>query len=62
MNCTNWNPPAAAGPMTLSWNRENTVLTAGQSISATISLNVSPTIDSSITNFSFNIIITGEQS
>ncbi|MCW4024095.1 MAG: hypothetical protein NWF01_03555 [Candidatus Bathyarchaeota archaeon] len=62
MNCTDWTPEAAAGPMTLGWNRENTALTAGQSISATISLNVSPIIDSSITNFSFNIIITGEQS
>jgi hypothetical protein len=61
MNATNWNPVTAEGPMTMSWNCENTVLQANQSIEATITLNVSPTIDPSITNFSFNIVITGRQ-
>jgi hypothetical protein len=62
MNCTNWNPEGADGPITLTWDRENTALTESQSISAAITLDVSATIDPSITSFSFDIIIIGAQS
>jgi hypothetical protein len=61
MNATNWTPASAEGPLTIGWNQENTLLEANQSVSATISLNVSPIVDPGITNFSFNIIITGKQ-
>ena len=59
MATSGWNPSNANGPITLGWNREGTVLNASQSINATLTLTVSPTIDSSITDFSFNITITG---
>jgi hypothetical protein len=61
LSATNWLPVSAAGPLTVGWNRENTVLAANQSVEATISLTVSPTVDPSITNFSFNIVVTGNQ-
>ena len=59
MTTSGWNPTSADGPIALSWNRESTTLTAGQSISATLTLTISSSISSSITNFSFNIVITG---
>ncbi len=59
MTTSGWNPSSANGPITLSWNREGTVLNASQSINATLTLTISPSINSSITNFSFNITITG---
>ena len=59
MATAGWNPSNANGPITLSWNRGGVVLNATQSISATLTLTVSPSIDSSITTFSFNITITG---
>jgi hypothetical protein len=58
MTKTNWSPSSANGPITLSWNRENTALNAGQATTATLTLSVSQSI-SGITNFSFNIVITG---
>ncbi len=59
MTTNGWNPTSANGPVALSWNRESTVLNAGQSTNATLTLTVSSSINSSITTFSFNIIITG---
>ena len=60
MTTTNWNPASANGPITITWNRENTILSPGQSTSATITLTVSPSI-SDVTNFSVQISITGTQ-
>jgi hypothetical protein len=62
MATTDWNPSDADGPITLGWNREGAVLNASQSINATLTLSVSPSINSSITTFSFNITITGTES
>jgi hypothetical protein len=59
LTTANWNPSSANGPIALSWNKESTVLNAGQSTSATMTLTVSSSISSSITDFSFNIIVTG---
>ena len=59
MATANWNPSSANGPIVISWNRDGTSLNAGASISATLTLTVSSSISSSITNFSFDIIITG---
>jgi len=61
MTTSNWNPTNANGPIALSWNREATVLSAGQNTTVTLTLTVSSSISSSITNFSFNIVITGTE-
>jgi hypothetical protein len=59
MTTSGWNPSAADGPITLTWNREAYSLAAGASVSATLTLAVSSSISSSITSFSFNVAITG---
>jgi hypothetical protein len=59
MTTSGWNPSAANGPITLTWNRNSYTLNAGASISATLTLSVSPSISNSITEFGFNIIIAG---
>lgn len=58
MTTDSWNPIEANGPITLTWNQENTVLNAGEVVKATLTLNVAANI-SGINDFSFNIIITG---
>ena len=55
---TNWNPSTADGPLTLTWNRESTVLAANQVSTATLTLTVSSTA-SGITTFSVDIVISG---
>ena len=55
-----WNPENANGPITLNWNRVGTTLASNQSIDATLTLSVSSSI-SGITNFGFDIIITGTE-
>lgn len=59
MTTSNWNPTAAEGPITLTWNRDNYSLDPGDSVSATLTLSVSSSISSSISSFSFKITITG---
>jgi hypothetical protein len=59
MTTTGWNPTNANGPIALSWNRESYALNANQSISAVLTLTVSSSINSSITTFNFNTVITG---
>jgi len=58
MTKANWSPTSANGPVTLTWNRETTTLSAGQSTSAALVLSVSSSI-SGITTFGVNIVITG---
>lgn len=58
MTKTGWNPAGADGPITVTWNKEGTALSAGQSTAATLTLTVSSGI-SGITTFSVNIVITG---
>ncbi len=60
MTTGSWVPTAANSVLTLTWNRQNRVLNAGDSIAATLTLTVSSS-PGSITNFSFNIIITGNE-
>ena len=55
-----WVPTNANSSITLTWNRANYILNAGQSIDAILTLNVSSTT-SGITNFSFNTVITGTE-
>jgi hypothetical protein len=60
MTISNWNPPSANSSLTLSWNLENSVLNAGQSIPATLTLTVASS-PGSLTNFSCSITFTGTQ-
>jgi hypothetical protein len=55
-----WNPASASNYLTFNWNRDNYVLNAGTSVSALLTLSVSSSV-TGITNFSFNITITGTQ-
>jgi hypothetical protein len=56
----NWNPSNANSSLTFTWNRQNTVLNAGVSIQATLTLTAASNTGS-LTNFSFNVIFTGTQ-
>jgi archaellum component FlaG (FlaF/FlaG flagellin family) len=58
MTTTSWNPAIAAGQINVAWDRENAVLNAGQSTSATLTLSVSQNV-SGVTSFSMSIVITG---
>jgi hypothetical protein len=58
MTKNGWNPTSANGPITVTWNKEGTTLSAGASAAAIITLSVSSSI-SGITTFSVNIVITG---
>jgi hypothetical protein len=58
MTTGNWNPPSASSYITLIWSREGYVLSSGSVVDAVLTLSVSSNI-STITSFSFNIIIAG---
>jgi hypothetical protein len=60
MTVSSWSPSSASTYITLTWNQEKSVLTAGQVAPALLTLSVSSSI-SNVTSFSFNIIITGTQ-
>jgi len=54
----NWNPPAASTYMSLTWDYGGEVISVSGVAKVTLSLSVSNTIEG-ITNFSFDIVITG---
>jgi hypothetical protein len=58
MTTNNWNPTTANGPLTVTWDKQATVLTPGQSTAATITLTASSSI-TGITSFSVQISISG---
>lgn len=60
MASANWNPANANGPITVTWNKGGDTLDVGQVATATLTLSVAESI-SGVTNFSFNIIITGTE-
>ena len=60
MAVSNWNPSNANTYLTLTWNRQNTVLAAGQSIQATLTLTAASNCGS-LTNFGCSITMTGTQ-
>jgi uncharacterized repeat protein (TIGR01451 family) len=60
MTVSNWSPTSASSYITLTWNQEKTVLSAGQVATAIVTLSVSSSI-TGITSFSFTITITGSQ-
>lgn len=60
MRTSNWNPASASSYVALSWNQENYVLSASQVVQSVLTLSVSSSV-SGVTNFSFDITITGTQ-
>ena len=55
-----WTPTTANTVLTLTWNRQDTILNAGQSTFATLTLTAASNTGN-LTSFSFNIIITGTE-
>jgi hypothetical protein len=60
MATENWTPTDADDYLTLTWDQQNTVLDASQSVPANLTLTVAADTGD-LTNFSFNIIITGTE-
>jgi hypothetical protein len=60
MTASNWTPTSASSYLTLTWNRESTVLTAGQTIQATLTLTAASNTGS-LTTFSCDVTLTGTQ-
>jgi hypothetical protein len=61
LSTTNWTPTTANGPITLTWNRENTALAINKVTTATLTLNISSIVNG-ITTFEFEIVISGTAS
>jgi hypothetical protein len=60
MTTENWNPSAAQGNFTVSWNQQNATLTAGGVVPAIITLSVSSSAVG-IASVTFDITITGTE-
>ena len=60
MTTSSWSPTNAGSYLTLSWNRQNYLLNAGQSVQATITLNVAANTGT-LATFSCSVTITGTQ-
>ncbi len=60
MTTNNWIPSGASSSLTLTWNRQNTVLNADASIQATLTLTAAANTGS-LTTFSCDITLTGTQ-
>ena len=60
MTTGNWVPSGAGSSLTLSWNRQSTVLAAGASIQATLTLTAASNTGT-ITTFSCDVTLTGTQ-
>jgi hypothetical protein len=60
MTTNNWTPTNANTYLTLTWNRQNTVLNAGATTQATLTLTAASNTGS-LTTFSCDITLTGTQ-
>jgi hypothetical protein len=60
MTATNWSPANAPTYLTLTWNRQNTVLNSGASIQATLTITAAANTGS-LTTFSCDVTLTGTQ-
>lgn len=58
ISTSSWNPIAANGPLTVSWDKEGARLVPGQSTAAVITLSSSSSIVD-VTTFSVQILISG---
>ena len=54
-----WSPVSVSQWLTLSWNQTGTVLTQNQVVAANLTLNVSPSVDPTLSNFTLNVVIAG---
>jgi hypothetical protein len=62
MTTDSWSPSFASDYIILGWDREGQFLDVGESFKAVLTLSVSTTIaESDITDFSFDIVITGTE-
>lgn len=59
MTTENWLPTNASSLINLNWNQEDTTLNVNQSIGATLTLAAAESAEGNLTEFSFDIIITG---
>ncbi len=59
MSTSAWNPANANQWLSLSWDKEGTVIAPNGVVQATLTLTVAQSVDSSITTFAFDIQITG---
>jgi hypothetical protein len=60
MRTSKWNPTTAQKYLTLTWDRENSILNRASNITATFTLKVSSNV-TNLATFSFAITITGTQ-
>jgi hypothetical protein len=60
MTTSNWTPTGASSSLTLTWNRQNTVLNAGASTQATLTLTAAANTGT-LTTFSCDVTLTGTQ-
>jgi hypothetical protein len=60
MTTNNWTPTSASTSLTLTWNRQNTVLNAGASTQATLTLTAAANTGT-LTTFSCDVTLTGTQ-
>jgi hypothetical protein len=54
-----WSPTNASQWLTVSWNQAGTILAKNQAVAANLTLNVSPSVNPSLSNFTFNVVIAG---
>lgn len=58
MSTSGWNPAVASGQISVVWDKENALISSGQSTAATLTLSAVQSI-AGVTSFSVNLIITG---
>ena len=59
MTAVNWSPANASLWMTLTWNQEGKTLAPAQVVQANLVLTVNASVDVNISDFAFNIVISG---
>lgn len=59
MTATAWNPPAASSYITLTWDRQNSILAPGNKVAAVLVLSVSADVNG-FTDFGCTTIISGQ--
>jgi hypothetical protein len=60
MAVSDWNPPSASSLINITWNQQNTVLDAGQSIQAVLTLEAASNAGG-FANFSCNVTFIGTE-
>lgn len=58
MTTSNWSPSIASQYLTITWNQEGTILQPDATVAATLTLTAAADTEN-LTNFGFNIAITG---